>query len=102
MQRPAFEGEKCYERWKEEIAAWELICGIEKKKQTLLIALSFPEGRKVEDKMFKEVKNEDFNKDNGMKLLLEHLDKRYKEMKSQQPMKHGQDMITNKEEEMDK
>ena len=81
MQRintPAFGGEKTYERWKEEIAAWELICGVDKKKQALLIALSFPEGSEVRDKVFNEVKNADLNKEDGLKVLLEHLDKWYK------------------------
>ena len=81
MQRistPAFGGEKSYERWKEEIAAWELICNVAAKNRALLVALSFPEGSEVRDKVFNEVKTEELNTENGMKLLLEHLDKWYK------------------------
>ena len=75
---PAFGGEESYERWKEEIAMRELICGIEKKKQALLIALSLPVGPEVRDKVFYEVKTEDLDKGDGMKLLLEELYKWYK------------------------
>ena len=72
---PVFGGSKSYDRWKEEISAWELVSKVEKKDKALTIALSFPDGSEVGDRVFSEVKIEDLNKDNGLETLIESLDK---------------------------
>ena len=72
---PVFGGNKTYERWKEEISAWELVSKVDKKDKALTVALSFPEGSEVRDRVFSEVKIADLNKDDGMKILIESLDK---------------------------
>ena len=75
---PVFGGNKAYERWKEEMSAWKIVSKVDKKDKALTVALSFPEGSEVRDKVFSEVKIEDLNKDNGMETLIEALDKWYK------------------------
>ena len=49
-----------------------------KKDKAITVALSFPEGSEVRDQVFCECKIEDLNKDNGLKTLIESLDKTYK------------------------
>ena len=77
-QVPVFGGDKSYEQWKEELKAWQLVTNIEKKKQAVTNALSFPEGSEVRDKLFEEVNVETLAADDGVKVLLDHLDKWYK------------------------
>ena len=75
---PVFGGEKSYERWKEEICAWQLVCKVIKKKQAPFVALSFPEGSEIRDKVFSQIDIASLNCDDCMKLLIEQLDKWYK------------------------
>ena len=75
---PVFGGDKTYDRWKGEIAAWEIVCKIEKKERALAVALSLPEGSEVRDKVFGEVNIQSLNTDDGMNLLIQQLDKWYK------------------------
>ena len=75
---PVFGGDKTYERWKGEISAWDLVSTVEKKAKAITVALSFPEGSDVRDKVFSEIKIDDLNKDEGLKTLLDSLDKWYK------------------------
>ena len=78
---PKFGDDKNYEGWKRELALWQLATTTEKKKQALLIALSFPEDSEVRHRVMNETDQEDLNKlstDDGVKTLLEILDKYYK------------------------
>lgn len=75
---PAFGGTKSYDRWKEELKAWQFVTNIGKKKQAVAVALSFPEGSEVRSKIFEEVNIDDLTDDNGVKTLLQHLDNWYK------------------------
>ena len=59
----------------------QLATTIEKKKQALIIALSFPEDSEVRHRVFNETDQEELDKlstDEGVKILLEILDKYYK------------------------
>lgn len=75
---PVFSEDKNYERWKGEIEAWEIICKIDKKERALNVALSLPEGSEVREKVFGEIDIVTLNTEDGMKILIEHLDKWYK------------------------
>ena len=75
---PAFGGDKSYDRWKQEIKTWQLGTNVGKKKQAVTVALSFPEGSEVRGKIFEEVDIEGLAGDDGMNVLLQHLDKWYK------------------------
>ena len=75
---PVFSEDKNYERWKGEIEAWEVICKIDRKERALNVALSLPEGSEVRDKVFSEIDIVKLNTEDGMKTLIEHLDKWYK------------------------
>ena len=78
---PKFGDEKNYEGWKRELAFWQLATPTEKKKQALLIALSFPEDSQVRYRVFNETDQTELDKlntDDGIKILLEILDKYYK------------------------
>lgn len=76
---PTFGGNKSYDRWKQELEAWKLVTSVEKKKQAVTVALAFPEGSEVRDKVFAEVNIADLAKDDGVDTLLQHLDKWYKQ-----------------------
>lgn len=75
---PTFGGDKSYDRWKQELEAWQLVTRVEKKKQAVTVTLAFPEGSEVRDKVFAEMKIADLAMDNGVSVLLQHLDKWYK------------------------
>ncbi|KAK4305735.1 hypothetical protein Pmani_022381 [Petrolisthes manimaculis] len=74
---PAFGGDKNYDRWKQELKAWKFVTNIGKKKQAMAVALSFPEGSEVRSKIFEEVNIDKLMNDDGMNVLLQHLDKWY-------------------------
>lgn len=75
---PVFDGDKSYERWRTELEAWQLVTTTEKKKQAITVALSFPEGSEVRDRVFNEVEVKDLDADEGMSTLLQYMDKWYK------------------------
>ena len=75
---PRFGGDKSYDRWKQELKAWQLVTNIEKKKQAVTVALSFPEESEVRSKIFEEVDIDKLGIDDGVSVLLQHLDKWYK------------------------
>ena len=77
---PIFGGDKSYNRWLEEIKAWELTTAVEKKKQALTIALSLPEGSEVRRRIFEESGPiGDLNVEGGVKELIIRLNKWYKQ-----------------------
>ncbi|KAK4327467.1 hypothetical protein Pmani_002131 [Petrolisthes manimaculis] len=78
---PVFGGDKGYERWKTELEAWQLVTNVEKKKQAITVALSFPEGSEVRDRVFNEIEITVLNADDGMKALLQQMDTWYKKDK---------------------
>ena len=75
---PIFGGDKSYERWKQELKAWQLATKLEKKKQAVTVALSFPEGSEVRGKIFEDVGIQQLVVEDGVDVLLQHLDKWYK------------------------
>ena len=64
--------EDCYERWKNELEIWQLVTDLEKKKQALAVTLSLT--RKAREAAL-NIKAEDLNCDEGMKTLIQILDK---------------------------
>ncbi|KAK4322794.1 hypothetical protein Pmani_006461 [Petrolisthes manimaculis] len=78
---PVFGEDKGYERWKTELEAWQLVTNVEKKKQATTVALSFPEGSEVRDRVFNEIEITVLNADDGMKALLQQIDTWYKKDK---------------------
>ena len=75
---PIFGGDKSYDRWKQEIKAWQLATNIKKEKQAVSVALSFPEGSEVRGKVFEEVDVDSLATVDGMTQLFQYLDKWYK------------------------
>ena len=76
-QPPKFGGDKTYERWKTEIEGWKLVTKVEKKSQAITVALSFDEGSEVRDKVFSELDINELHVEEGLKKLIENLDKWY-------------------------
>ena len=76
-QPPKFGGDKTYERWKTEIEGWKLVTKVEKKSQAITVALSFDEGSEVRDKVFSELDIDKLHVEEGLKTLIENLDKWY-------------------------
>lgn len=72
---PTFSKVKSYERYKQELLAWKTITDVDKKKRGIAIALSFPEDTSIREKVFDELKLEDLNKEEGLDILIEFLDK---------------------------
>ena len=77
-QPPQFGGDKTYDRWKIEIEGWQLVTKVEKKSQAITVALAFDEGSEVRDKVFSELNISELHTEDGMKKLIENLDKWYK------------------------
>ena len=78
IQPPVFNKEKSYQRWKEEVKAWQIVCGYPEKNQALVVALSFPEGSEVRDYIFSDIAIESLQVENGMVVLFNQLDIKYK------------------------
>ena len=77
---PVFSEEKRYDTWIKEIKAWVKTTTIEKNKQGLSIALSFPENSVVRRRIFDESDNlDDLDADDGVEKLILRLDKWYKQ-----------------------
>lgn len=71
---------KPYERYIEEVKAWELVTDLHKDKKGLALALSLPEHDPsgIRDKVFNEVKLENIKGENGVKTLITFMDKLFK------------------------
>ncbi|XP_045105480.1 uncharacterized protein LOC123500989 [Portunus trituberculatus] len=95
---PRFGGDKTYDRWKQELRGWQLVTNVEKKKQAVTVALAFPEGSEVRGKIFEEVNIDDLAKDDGVEVLLRHLDKWYKRMRCQLRMRRGRGSTATRKE----
>ena len=80
IEPPSFVSDrKSYDAYKRELTVWALATSVEKKKQALIIALSLPDTHdsNIKEKVFAEIEIEDLNSDDGMKNLIEFLDKRF-------------------------
>ena len=66
---PVFSKDKSYERYKQELQAWNTVTDVDKKKRGVAIALSLPEECNIREKVFDEVSIEDLNKENGPDVL---------------------------------
>lgn len=75
---PKFEDGMTYERWKNELAVWELVTDLEAKKRALAMTLTLT-GRAREAAL--EVPAADLNKDDGIATLLKTLDKVFEKEK---------------------
>ena len=75
---PAFTKEKSYQRWKDEVEAWSSVVQVEKSKQALVLALSFPEGSEVRDYVFSDLDVESLKAEQGINILFQKLDLKYK------------------------
>ena len=73
---PGFKG-KSYERFKQELLAWNEITDITKKRRGIAIALSLPEegANGIREKVFDELDLEVLNAENGLEKLIEFFDK---------------------------
>ena len=79
LDDPKFSSSKPYERYKIELNAWSLTTSTAKEKQGLTVALSLPEDdiSNIRDKVFSEVEVDELNKAEGLKTLLDFLDKQF-------------------------
>ena len=80
LQPPSYVSEtKTYEEYKRELNGWALVTNVEKSKQAIVVALSIPDDAEgnIKQKIFAELTNEELNVDDGMKKLLDFLDKIY-------------------------
>ena len=77
---PIFGGDKSYDRWLQEIKAWQLTTALDKKKQALTVALALPEGSEVRRRIFEESGDiAELNVDDGVDKLIVRLNKWYKD-----------------------
>ena len=77
---PIFGGDKSYDRWLQEIKAWQLTTPLDKKKQALTVALALPEGSEVRRRIFEESGDiAELNVDDGVDKLILRLNKWYKD-----------------------
>lgn len=74
---PVFSVTKPYDRWKIEVEAWTKVSKLPKNQQGVAVALSFPEGSLVRDKVFSEVDIGTLDAEDGITKLLEFLDHVY-------------------------
>lgn len=74
---PKFQG-KTYEQYRIELTAWREVTDLDKSKQGIAIALSFPEQdeHKLREKIFSELSIDDLKTDNGFNKLLDFLDRK--------------------------
>ena len=74
---PAFNKDKNYERFKQELLAWKEITDLRQDKQGIAIALSLPEEdeSKIREKVFHQIPLDDLKSDDGFTVLLNFLDK---------------------------
>ena len=78
---PAFDVEsKSYSRWVEELKAWTELTDVKKDKQGLAVALSLPEkdSSNIRDKVFSDLSLDELKGDDGVKKLMEFMDKLFK------------------------
>lgn len=69
-----FSASKPYDRWKIELEAWTKVTILSKKQQGLAVALSFPEGSQMRDKVFSELEMNELDADDGIEKLIGFLD----------------------------
>ena len=78
---PAFDVEsKSYSRWVEELKAWTELTDVKKDKQGLAVALSLPEkdSSNIRDKVFSDLSLDELKGNDGVKKLIEFMDKLFK------------------------
>eukprot|EP00112_Aurelia_sp_Birch-Aquarium-sp1_P025637 Seg862.2 transcript_id=Seg862.2/GoldUCD/mRNA.D3Y31 product="hypothetical protein" protein_id=Seg862.2/GoldUCD/D3Y31 len=78
---PAFDVEsKSYSRWVEELKARTELTNVKKDKQGLAVALSLPEkdSSNIRDKVFSDLSLDQLKGDDGVKKLMEFMDKLFK------------------------
>ena len=76
---PDLNGCKTYEAYRRELSAWAAVTDLAEKKQGNYIALSLPNksdfGNDLRERVFEHLSVEELNDENGLKKLLEFLDK---------------------------
>ena len=74
---PAFNKDKNYARFKQELLAWKEVTDLRQDKQGIAIALSLPEKdvSKIREKVFDQIPLDDFKSNDGLTVLLNFLDK---------------------------
>ena len=76
---PDFKKCESYERYKQELLAWKRVTEVDKQKQAIAVALSLPadgeEATSISEKVFEELKLEDWEKDDGLDTLIAFFDR---------------------------
>ena len=74
---PVLKKDKSYSLFKLEVEAWEEVTELPKKKQGLVVALNLPEDDDLclKGKVLEEVTIANLKKDDGLKTLMDFLDK---------------------------
>ena len=76
---PSFKSEvKSYERYKQELLAWQVVTDIPKEKQGIAVALTLPEGdpSRIREKVFDECSLTTLKTETGLDTLIAYLDKK--------------------------
>ena len=65
--------------YKNEVAFWQDVCGVDKQKQASILLLALPneEGDNLRDQVLEHYEPKDLKKDTGVDILLEFLEKKY-------------------------
>ena len=64
-----------YKTWKNKIDMWKIVTAIPKEQQAITLLLESLEGNNKAEKAKSELTASDVNDENGMKVLIEKLDK---------------------------
>ena len=64
-----------YKTWKNKLQMWELITSVPKKEQGIIVLLDALEGNAKADKAVADIKANELNVENGLKLITDKLDK---------------------------
>lgn len=76
VRPPQFNKDKGYERYKQELLAWQHVTDIAKGKQGIVVALSLPENDEtgIRERVFDDMKLDDLQKEEGLKNLIAYMD----------------------------
>ena len=76
---PMFKGAETYEQYKIEVKLWQIVCGLDKNKQVIVLWLNLPQNdaSDIKVKIFNEIEAE-MNTDDGVKRYLEVMDAAFK------------------------
>ena len=72
---PVFHKDMLCKTWKNKLQMWELITSVPKKEQDIIVLLDALEGTAKAEKAVADIKANELNDKNGLKVITDKLDK---------------------------